>query len=214
MLAQFSTRIYSTDSARQNNLEITSNKLNGTIVKPNETFSFTKTIGPSTSAKGYEEADIYDSNGNKTIVEHFTSNDIFGEIFYTIATNNELFVKARHNSEVLFFSYDLMKHKCKTNCAFHKIFQDNLSELILSKVTMLNTRVELLTKRSIRDKLLGYFSILSVRNFNRTFSLPFSLTDLADYLSIDRSAMMRELKYLKDDGIIKKNGNKITLLIQ
>lgn len=65
LLAQFSTRIYSTDSARQNNIEITSNKLNGTIVKPNETFSFTKTIGPSTSAKGYEEADIYDSNGNK-----------------------------------------------------------------------------------------------------------------------------------------------------
>lgn len=156
----------------------------------------------------------YDSNGNKTIVEHFTSNDIFGELFYVISTNNELFVKARHNSEVLFFSYDQMKHKCKANCTFHKIFQDNLSELILSKVTLLNTRVELLTKRSIRDKLLGYFSILSVRNFSRTFSLPFTLTDLADYLSIDRSAMMRELKYLKDDGIIKKNGNKITLLIQ
>ena len=65
LLAQFSTKIYSTDSARQNNLEITSKKLNGTVVKPNETFSFTKTIGPSTAEKGYEEADIYDSNGNK-----------------------------------------------------------------------------------------------------------------------------------------------------
>lgn len=65
LLAQFSTKIYSTDSARQNNLEITSKKLNGTVVKPNETFSFTKAIGPSTAAKGYEEADIYDSNGNK-----------------------------------------------------------------------------------------------------------------------------------------------------
>lgn len=65
LLAQFSTKIYSKDSARQNNLEITSKKLNGTVVKPNETFSFTKTIGPSTAAKGYEEADIYDSNGNK-----------------------------------------------------------------------------------------------------------------------------------------------------
>lgn len=65
LLAQFSTKIYSTDSARQNNLEITSKKLNGTVVKPNETFSFTKTIEPSTAAKGYEEADIYDSNGNK-----------------------------------------------------------------------------------------------------------------------------------------------------
>ena len=65
LLAQFSTKIYSTDSARQNNLEITSKKLNGTVVKPNETFSFTKTIGPSTAAKGYAEEDIYDSNGNK-----------------------------------------------------------------------------------------------------------------------------------------------------
>ena len=65
LLAQFSTRIYSTDSARQKNLEITSKTLNGTVVKPNETFSFTKTVGPSTPSKGYEEADIYDSNGNK-----------------------------------------------------------------------------------------------------------------------------------------------------
>ena len=65
LLSQFSTRIYSKDPARQNNLEITSKALNGTIVKPNETFSFTKTIGPSTSKKGYEEADIYDSDGNK-----------------------------------------------------------------------------------------------------------------------------------------------------
>lgn len=65
LLAQFSTRIYSSDPARQKNLELTSKTLNGTIVKPNETFSFTKTVGPSTPSKGYEEADIYDSNGNK-----------------------------------------------------------------------------------------------------------------------------------------------------
>jgi CRP-like cAMP-binding protein len=47
---------------------------------------------------------------------------------------------------------------------------------------------------------------------NRTFMLPFTYTDLADYLSIDRSAMMRELKNLKDDGFIKTNGKKITLI--
>lgn len=154
----------------------------------------------------------YDSNGNKTIIEHFSKDDIFGEVFYIVATNSELFVKARQASEVLFFSYDYLKHKCKQNCKFHQILNDNLSELILNKVSVLNTRIELLTKRSIRDKLLGYFSILSIRNFSKTFTLPFSLTDLADYLSVDRSAMMRELKCLKEDGFIKKNGNKITLL--
>ena len=154
----------------------------------------------------------YDSTGNKTIVEHFSKNELFGEVFYIVATNNELFVKARQACEVLFFSYDNLKHKCKQNCEFHQILNENLADLILDKVTLLNTRIELLTKRSIRDKILGFFTILSTRNFSKTFSLPFSLTDLADYLSVDRSAMMRELKYLKDEGFIKKNGNKITLL--
>ena len=72
-------------------------------------------------------------------------------------------------------------------------------------------RIELLTKRSIRDKLLGYFSLISTRNLSPSFELPFSLTDLADYLSVDRSAMMRELKLLKEDGFIEKSGNRITL---
>ena len=73
-------------------------------------------------------------------------------------------------------------------------------------------RIELLTKRSTRDKILGYFTMLSSRNLSKSFSLPFSLTDLADYLSVDRSAMMREIKLLKEDGFIEKNGNKITLI--
>ncbi len=154
----------------------------------------------------------YDFNGNKTIVEHFSSNDIFGEVFYVVSTNNELFVEAKKNCDVLFYTYNDIKTQCKSNCAFHNILSEALPELILSKVTDLNMRLELLTKRSIREKLIGYFSLLSARSFSKTFTLPFSLTDLADYLSIDRSAMMRELKLLKDDRIIEKKGNTITLI--
>ena len=64
-LATFSTKIYSQDNARQNNLQITSSTLNGTIVKNGSTFSFCQTVGKATSSKGYQEADIYDHNGNK-----------------------------------------------------------------------------------------------------------------------------------------------------
>lgn len=160
------------------------------------------------------EADLvrYDLNGDKSIIEHFTKNDIFGEAFYIVTINNELSIEAKKNCDVLFFIYDNIHQKCTNNCKFHQILSENFSNLILNKVMDLNTRVEILTKRSIREKLCGYFNILSTRNLSQTFSLPFSLTDLADYLSVDRSAMMRELKSLKDDGFIRKNGNKITLL--
>ena len=75
-----------------------------------------------------------------------------------------------------------------------------------------NFRIILLTKKSVRDKLLAYFNMLSIENSSKTFELPFSLTDLADYLMIERTAMMRELKRLKDEKIIKKTNSQITLL--
>lgn len=64
-IASFSTKIYNKESERQNNISITCSKLNDVIIKNNSTFSFCDTIGPATSAKGYQEADIFDKDGNK-----------------------------------------------------------------------------------------------------------------------------------------------------
>lgn len=64
-LSSFSTKLYSKDSSRQNNIKITCNTLNNTTVNSGETFSFCQTVGQATSSKGYEKADIYDRNGNK-----------------------------------------------------------------------------------------------------------------------------------------------------
>lgn len=154
----------------------------------------------------------YDVNGNKTIISHFVTDDVFGEVFYPANTNNELFAIARKNSEILFYTYDSLLTKCRRNCDFHKTLTSSLSELFLNNIVELNLRIELLTKRSTRSKILSYFDILSKGSLRKTFTLPYTYTDLADFLSVDRSAMMREFKLLIDDGFIKKNGSKITLL--
>lgn len=160
------------------------------------------------------EADLirYDRNGNKNIVDHFVKNSMFGEIFYNINNNSELFVIAKKKCKVLFFDYNYFNQKCKTKCPFHEELIEVLPNVILNKISDLNFRIELLAKRSTREKLLLYFNNLSIKNLNQTFYIPFSFTDLADYLSVDRSAMMREIKQLKDEEIIKKEGNRITLL--
>lgn len=154
----------------------------------------------------------YDLKGNKDIIDRFSTNDIFGEAFHPVNTNNELFVIATENSDVLMFLYDDVKTKCKSNCKFHNELISNILELVFSNSIHQNTRIEILSKRTIREKLLTYFSILSNKTFSKTITLPFSLTNLADYLSVDRSAMMRELKYLIDEGFVSKSGNKIKLL--
>lgn len=154
----------------------------------------------------------FDLNGNQDIVDKFNTSDIFGEAFYPVHTNNELTVLATSACDVLFLIHDDISHKCKSNCKFHSVLSSTILELTLKNAVHQNMRIEVLSKRTIREKLLTYFSILSSKDFSKSITLPFSLTNLADYLSIDRSAMMRELKNLIDEGFIAKSGNKIKLL--
>lgn len=160
------------------------------------------------------EADLvrYDLNGGRVIIEHYMQNDVFGEAFSTVTENNEFTVEAKKNCEVLFFTYDIILKECKDDCTFHQTMIKNLQNIIIDKIIKLNTRIEVLTQRTTRDKLMGYFSILSTKSKSKTITVPFSLTDLADFLSVDRSAMMREIKNLKEEGYIEKDGNSFKLL--
>ena len=154
--------------------------------------------------KGNADIIRYDKNGNKTIIETLKTNDIFGEVFFPIKTNNELFVIAKTNCEVIFFLYnDILKYSNTLNNIFLNLF--------LNRTIKQNIRIELLTKRSTKEKLLSYFSFLSIEYNKKDFTLPLSYTDLADYLCIDRSAMMREIQHLQKENIITKNGYNIKL---
>ena len=154
--------------------------------------------------KGNADIIRYDKNGNKTIIETLKTNDIFGEVFFPIKTNSELFVIAKTNCEVIFFLYnDILKYSNTLNNIFLNLF--------LNRTIKQNIRIELLTKRSTKEKLLSYFSFLSIEYNKKDFTLPLSYTDLADYLCIDRSAMMREIQHLQKENIIIKNGYNIEL---
>ena len=78
------------------------------------------------------EADLvrYDLNGGKSIIEHYTKNDIFGEAFYIVTVNNELLVEAKKSCEVLFFSYYNIYEKCKPNCKFHQVLTENFCKIL------------------------------------------------------------------------------------
>ena len=83
---------------------------------------------------------------------------------------------------------------------------------LINSINDKNNRIEILTKKTIRNRLLEYFKIVSLKNKSKNIYLPFTFTDLADYLAIDRSAMTRELKNLKEEGFIEIKNKRITLL--
>lgn len=153
----------------------------------------------------------FDFDGKRTIIEEMSNGDIFSDMF-TSSTNSELSVVATTDCKVTFIDYNELIKECKTNNKTAPILLDNLIKVMSRKLIKRNERIELLTKRSIRSKLLHYFETESKKEHSKSFNLKYSYTDLADYLSIDRSAMMRELKNLKDDKLIQDVNKKITIL--
>lgn len=152
----------------------------------------------------------YDYDGKRTILEEISVGDIFSDMFLS-SDSGELSVIATTDCKVTFIEYDKLINECKTN-KIAPLLLDNLIRLITKKLVKRNERIELLTKRSIRNKLLRYFELEGKKNNSKSFNLRYSYTDLADYLSVDRSAMMRELKNLKDDKLIEDINKKITIL--
>lgn len=151
----------------------------------------------------------YDYKGNRTILEKLERNSVFGNIFTMLG--NDISIIATTDCEVLLIEYSHVYEQCRKNCRCHSIFTSNILDLLSNKVNELNERLEVLSNRSIRDKLLSYFGLLVKGKSKRSFILPFTYTELADYLSVDRSAMQRELKNLKDEGFITTNGKRVTL---
>lgn len=152
----------------------------------------------------------YDYDGKRDIIEEMNEGDIFSDLFLS-TSNVELSVISTTDCKVTFIEYDdLIEEAKKSDTAL--VLVDNLIRLMANKLVKRNERIELLTTRSIRNKLLNYFELQAKKNNSKSFNLMYSYTDLADYLSVDRSAMMRELKNLKEDKLITDTNKKITIL--
>ena len=155
----------------------------------------------------------FDYTGTRTILEQMEAGSVFGEVLaFTPELGDCMEVVSCGSSEVLFMEYGHLMKRCERACAHHSKLVQNMFRLVAEQTRRLSQRVEVLSRRSIREKLLCCFRFYRQDAGGDTFTLPFTLSALADYISTDRSAMMRELKKLKNEGLIATEGRKVTLL--
>ena len=153
-----------------------------------------------------------DGKGERTILEHLEPGGVFGEMMmFRSAVDNSVVVRCAAHCCVSFLRSEAVLRRCEHACECHSRLVENLFRLVTDKATSLSERVEVLSRRSIREKLLRYFELQAAKNAGGTFFLPFSLSALADYISTDRSAMMRELKKMRQEMLVTVSGRRITL---
>lgn len=151
-----------------------------------------------------------DYNGNKTVIEELEEDDIFGNLI-SILNNKENEIITKKETKILVIDYNTIINYEENSKGYYNEFIKNLFKMVVQKLNNANKRINIITKKTIRNKLLEYFNTNSYGHQKKYVYLPFNLTKLADYLSVDRTAMSRELKSLKDEGFIEINKKRITL---
>ena len=124
-----------------------------------------------------------DEDGNEYVIDELNRDSVFGEPFLLPSDSQHYYV-------------------CATT----------VTQMTALRSRQQTDRIYMLSRSSTRKKLIAYLHSLAAEKNAGKFKLPMSYTALAQYLSVDRSAMMREIKNLSDEGVIRRNGRNVELL--
>ena len=150
--------------------------------------------------------------GNHSILGEISAGEMFGEAYAQDSGAILNDVLALEESTVIFFDVKRILTPCSNACRFHSIVVQNLFFAISEKNRKLVQKIGHMSKRTTREKLISYLSEQAKKQNSANFTIPFNRQQLADFLSVDRSAMSNELCKMRDEGLLEFEKNKFRLL--
>lgn len=151
--------------------------------------------------------------GNRSILSELCVGDMFGEA-YTAPESGTLIndVIAVDDCAVIFFNVKRVLTTCSSACRFHAMIVQNMFFAVSDKNRRLMQKLSHMSGRTTRTKLISYLSEEAKRQNSSVFTIPFNRQQLADYLSVDRSAMSNELCKMRDEGLLRFDKSRFELL--
>ncbi len=151
--------------------------------------------------------------GNKALLVNMGKGELFGETFVCGGIHNRLvsFVAAE-KTVVLFAPFKRVISSCAQSCGFHRKLIENMIAAIADKNVTLMEKVDIISKKSLREKICEYLTLQAEYSGKMTFDIPLGRVQLAEYLHADRSALTRELNLMAQEGLIDFHRNTFRIL--
>lgn len=154
-----------------------------------------------------------DYYGNRSIVAHIGSGQLFGESYACAGiTSLPISVVTDEDSKILLMDSRRITTSCSSACAFHSRIIQNLLRLVAEKNLVFDQKIQITSQRSTREKLMAYLMNQAKLNGSSTFTIPYDRQELADYLEVERSGLSAQISKLRREGILESEKNRFTLL--
>ena len=149
--------------------------------------------------------------GNRNLLAAVGPGDLFAEAFACAHAVSPVSVLCKTDGSVLYLNVRAVFSPCEKACAQHKALSQNLIRVLAEKNMQLNEKAGFLSQRTTREKLLAYRSAQARRAGSASFRIPFDRQQLADFLSVNRSAMSAELSRMQREGLLCADRSSFTL---
>jgi len=154
-----------------------------------------------------------DFYGNRNIVTHIGPGELFGETFACAGVSAlPVSVIATCESKIMLLECHRILKSCANACGFHSRLIYNMLKVVATKNLVFHQKIEITSKRTTREKIMAYLMAQAKLHGSDSFTIPFDRQQLADYLSVERSAMSAQISQLQKDGIIECKKNYFKLL--
>ncbi|MBQ7397575.1 MAG: Crp/Fnr family transcriptional regulator [Clostridia bacterium] len=154
-----------------------------------------------------------DYYGNRSILGNVGQSGVFAEAFACAETPAlPVSVIAGEPSEIMLIDSAHILHTCSNNCGFHQQLIFNLMKDLAQKSILFHQKLEIVAKRTTKDKLMAYLMLEARRAGSNAFDIPFDRQELADYLEVDRSGLSVEISKLREQGVLESRKKHFELL--
>lgn len=164
--------------------------------------------------KGMAMIEKYDLWGNLNLLSEVKVGMSFGESYACLPDAVcDVHIIAKEDSDILFFDISRFLYICPIACKFHNRLVQNLLTEIARKNLLLTRKIDFISKKKIRDRLLSYLQLEAQKSESSVFEIPFNRQELANFLLVDRSALSNEISKLQKEGVINCKKNKFEIII-
>lgn len=153
-----------------------------------------------------------DFSGNANIVSTLYAADLIAAVAsYTADRLLPFDVLAASDVEVLCLNNSCLVRTCCKACLFHTKIIENMLRITAEKNLRLSAKIDILTKRTIREKIISFLYSQSKKSKGERFTVNMSRRQMAEYLSVNRSALSRELCKMQNEGLLEFKNNSFRL---
>ncbi len=153
-----------------------------------------------------------DYYGNRSILGNINASEEFAEAFACAKFDLlPVSIVATEPCTVMIIDRDRILNACENGCDFHRRLVFNLMQSLAQKTVMLHRKIEIISKRTTKEKLMAYLMLYAKRTGSNSFDIPFDRQQLADYLEVDRSGLSAEIGKLQKEGVLKSRKNHFEL---